>query len=601
MGETLRTALVPVLVLIALTAAVRSASAQQPLVSPVSGLVEVRVPPSETFAPLVQATGLPGDAVVRTGPGGFALVRYADSTEVVVRPGSEVRIGGEGSDGVRVMLGKVLLRIRRLITPGQERTHRTPTTVAAVRGTEFGLAVEASGRTRVYVFEGAVVVTHAALEGEAVRVEAGRMTDVRVDRRPTEPRPFEPGAFENAGAGEVERGEDRVVEGGQAPVALRWLAFADADLDALANPAYLAGGGAGVSALVFGEAAASRARVDEKPVTDDVALRALGQGLGRATMPEGVEVAAFAQADRGRDRAERAVRAPGEPTSALSREETTWRIGEARLLAALLRGSASFGVSIGHRRAVRDAESTPVGDPTDPFTSEETSDITTVSVGMRRTGLRTWGVSLHHSEVGANTSTTAGHADLAHRRDALEALMRGAWSLGSWAGWLRLGRTAGDEERTALDGAPRYTEATTIHTARVGLGIGIAPLQGLLVGLDVAGGLADERARQSDPFGGVLEDEDDVRLSGSLHAGAQAAMGGPWSLELSVLHTIEHIGRDFPVHGSGSGFTDTRTFYATRALAGLVFRRERWTGRYAIAAPPDSGRPWVHSLVVAFR
>jgi hypothetical protein len=586
----------------ALLLAPAAMAAQQAIVSPVSGTVEIRVPPDPAFLVLAEAGAYSAAAVVRTGPDGFALVRYSDGSEVVIRPGSEVRVGGEGGEGVMVRVGKVLLRMRRLLTPGQERTHRTPTTVAAVRGTEFGLAVDASGLTKVFVFEGRVAVSNAEDAAGSVEVDAGRMTEVERGRPPTPPRAFLRGEFEGGASGEVERGEDRAVESGQAPVALRWLAFPDPDVDALANPAFLADDPSpGVSALAFGELAGGGDRVERNgrrtELGEDVVERGVGLGLGRASVGRFV-VGAFAQGDAGTDRSERAVRAPGATLPEFVSEKARWRIGEGRVLAAWTLGPSSAGAEVGHRRAELDAGSAPAdGGPL--AESEQRSGITTLSFGMRRVGTWTGGVSLHHSWI-SSTTEGADHAELSSGLTAAEVLARRQRGRASFGGWLRLESTAGGEDRTSLSGVLLYREDVTIRTARIGLGFGFTPVPGTALGADLAAGVADESAIQTDAQGRTLEDEKDRRISASVHLGAQMTLTGPWRVEISVLHAVEHIDRDFVIgRDTGGSLMDVRSVYGTRATAGLLYRGRGWSGRYAVSASGEGGRPWIHSLLMS--
>ena len=586
---------------VALLPAAESVAAQQPTVSPVSGRVEIQVPPDTAFHALAEGGPFPSSAVVRTGADGFALVRYADGSEVVVRPGSEVRIGGEAEEGVLVRVGKVLLRMRRLLTPGQERTHRTPTTVAAVRGTEFGLAVERSGRTRVFVFQGLVRVSNATLEGGAVDVEAGRMTEVGVGRPPSAPRAFAAAEFEGGASGEVERGEDRAVEAGQAPVALRWLAFADADLDALANPAYLADGPvSGVSVVGFGDLGKGGARVERDGRrtldADDAMHRGLGQALGRASLGS-VRMAAVALGGAGLDRAQRSVRSPGSALPDVLDQEERWKVAEGRLMAAWVPGRTSVGLDVAQRWSSIDGESALVDSPASFEASEVRSDITTLSLGVRRVGTWTTGLSVHHVRA-ASTTRARYRAELNTSVNAVEALARRTSGAHSLAGWVRLERTTGHEDRTSTGRELIYREQAEIKTARVGVGVGLAPQPGVVIGLDVAAGLADESAVQRDGTGRTLEDEEDLRLSASVHVGAQLTLTGPWRAEVSVLHSGEHVDRDFPVARAGT-FRDARSLYGTLATAGVLYTTGSWTGRYALSTSPEAGRPWVHSLLLA--
>ncbi len=81
-------------------------------------------------------------AHVRTGSTGIGRIRYADGTDLTVKPNSVVQVVGGEAEGMWVRLGKVLIRARRLLTSGEEQTFRSPIAVAAVRGTEFGMMVE---------------------------------------------------------------------------------------------------------------------------------------------------------------------------------------------------------------------------------------------------------------------------------------------------------------------------------------------------------------------------------------------------------------------------------------------------------------------------
>ena len=597
----------PVLGLLLISALVPAALvAQQPTVTPISGIVEIRVSPGSDFLPVTEAAAYPGDAVLRTGSNGFALINYTDSTEIVVRPGTEVELGGENDEGIRVRIGRVLLRVRRLFSPGQERAHRTPTTVAAVRGTEFGLAVDSDGVTSVFVFEGRVAVSNHALTGPPIEVDAGSVTTVAPLRPPTEPRRFQSGEFERGSAGEVERGEDRAVEAGQAPTTARYLAFPDRDLDALENPAYLSvGPGNGASALLLGSGSSGGSTVTVDGVTtfdeNDGGSRGLAQALAWATLGSSVRVGVFAQGDIGVDRAVREVRVAGADASELLQQGDEWSVGEGRFMAAFQRGRTAFGLAVGHREGTRDAEVSPAGSVVPPVLTDGDSDISTLSVGVRRDGRRTWGLSYHRAEINARIETGADVVDTEGSADAVEALVRSWNDRSGWGGWLRLERSTSAEDRWE-GGAFIYREDLEVLTLRAGLGLGFMPTEEVLLSFDVAAGAADEAAQQTGPAGVLIEDEADLRLSGSVHLGAQMTISGPWRAEVSVLHTVERIDRTFDRGSNGSPITrimDVRSFFGTRARAGLLYDADRWTVRYAVSSPVEPGRAWVHSLLVA--
>jgi hypothetical protein len=70
-----------------------------------------------------------------------------------------------------------------------ERLVATPSAVLAVRGTEYGVEVDSSGRTEVAVFEGVVEIFDLNRTGPPVRVGAGQYSTIRRGQRPAEPMP----------------------------------------------------------------------------------------------------------------------------------------------------------------------------------------------------------------------------------------------------------------------------------------------------------------------------------------------------------------------------------------------------------------------------
>jgi FecR protein len=581
-------------------------AAQQPMVTPVSGVVEIRMAPGAGFSAVTESGAYPSDAVLRTGANGFALINYADSTEIVVRPGTQVELGGQSQQGVRVFLGKVLIRVRRLFTAGQERSHRTPTTVAAVRGTEFGLAVEGDGSTQVFVFEGRVAVSNSELRGPPVQVAAGNVTEVAPRRPPTDPHSFQAGEFERGSTGEIERGEDRAVEAGQAPTTARYLAFADHDLDALANPAYLAvGPQRGGSGVLLGSLSAGSQRVTTNGVKtfdeEGGERRALAQAMAWATVGKGFRLGGVVQGDVGSEQAVRAIRFPRSPEVERLQQDSNWRIAEGRLLASLQRGATAFGVAAGHRQGSQDADVSPAGSLAPPMMTDGSSNISTLSAGVRLSGRRTLGLSYHRAWVDARQDTNSNVLDTDGTRDAIEALIRSWGERAGWGGWVRVERTATAEERR-IDGALIYHEDLKVWTARAGFGLGFMPTPDLLFSLDLAGGVASETAFQINDTGARIEDEDDTRLSGSIHAGVQLTLAGPWRAEVTVLHSGERIDRRFslaPIGSAPSTATDVRSLFGTRGGVAFLYRGDRMTVRYGVMSPGEGDLPWVHTFLVA--
>ncbi len=73
--------------------------------------------------------------------------------------------------------------------PGTERRIETPSAILAVRGTEYGVAVDRSGDTTLVVFSGGVEVSDRARRGVPVLVEAGFTVRVRSGQVPGSPQP----------------------------------------------------------------------------------------------------------------------------------------------------------------------------------------------------------------------------------------------------------------------------------------------------------------------------------------------------------------------------------------------------------------------------
>ncbi|MEO1070193.1 MAG: FecR domain-containing protein [Cyanobacteria bacterium J06638_6] len=88
---------------------------------------------------------------------------------------------------INVARGQVRTRLRRFTHQGSEYEIETPAGISGVRGTEFGVAVQADGKTGIATLTGAVETT---AEGESVAVPAGFQNVMRPGAPPTEPVPL---------------------------------------------------------------------------------------------------------------------------------------------------------------------------------------------------------------------------------------------------------------------------------------------------------------------------------------------------------------------------------------------------------------------------
>lgn len=137
-----------------------------------------------------------GDAL-ETATGASARLQFADQSEVVIKPGSLLVVNRYrrflDQQGEQTELRLERGNIRNKVTPAgnDARTFKvfTPGAVAAVRGTEYYVSVDAGETTRNEVVEGRVDVS---ARGTRRDVEAGFATLARIDEPPIEPVPLLP-------------------------------------------------------------------------------------------------------------------------------------------------------------------------------------------------------------------------------------------------------------------------------------------------------------------------------------------------------------------------------------------------------------------------
>jgi len=101
---------------------------------------------------------------VRTGADGRVGIHWADGSRAELGPDSELviqrcclnKFRHTRTSHFRLNLGQVWIRIHGMLQPGSKFEVETPTIVAAVRGTIFGLRVAQDGTTRLEVYRGSV-------------------------------------------------------------------------------------------------------------------------------------------------------------------------------------------------------------------------------------------------------------------------------------------------------------------------------------------------------------------------------------------------------------------------------------------------------------
>ena len=118
---------------------------------------------------------------------GIGSVAVAQNTRMTIQRLSTL------ADGARVTIldvsrGQARLQVRSYSNPNSRLELHTPSGVAAVRGTEFGVAVAEDGKTSIATLEGQV---EAISQGVDVPVDAGLASIIRPGEPPTPPLPLD--------------------------------------------------------------------------------------------------------------------------------------------------------------------------------------------------------------------------------------------------------------------------------------------------------------------------------------------------------------------------------------------------------------------------
>src|SRR5262245_28375117 len=217
---------------------------------------------------------IPGDEIDTRG-GGRVVIDLSDGSLVVIRPNSRIVINNYRAatslrDLFRIVIGQVRVKIKHLAGKPNPYRVNSPTASILVRGTEFGVAVDYSGDTRVVVYEGLVEVESLSDPRRRVLLAPGRGALVRPNE---DIRFFTPGpgseisergninnGINNGGTGFADMGADpavssgsgiraqlsndyeryisSIVEPGQSSPLVRFTAFPESHFDTFDNPAY---------------------------------------------------------------------------------------------------------------------------------------------------------------------------------------------------------------------------------------------------------------------------------------------------------------------------------------------------------------------------
>jgi hypothetical protein len=157
----------------------------------VEGSVDVLPAGSDTWRPASAGERVQAGSRIRTGPGSAAVLVFFDGSTTNLEAETEIAViemsSPRGNDRV-ILLEQALGQTYSRVQQSPERESRfeieTPTTLVAVRGTEFSTAVETDGTTHVAVTEGTVEVT---AQETTVVVLVGQKTAVHPGQIPGDP------------------------------------------------------------------------------------------------------------------------------------------------------------------------------------------------------------------------------------------------------------------------------------------------------------------------------------------------------------------------------------------------------------------------------
>jgi hypothetical protein len=159
-------------------------------VSAVQGQVSVKLHDAADFAPLGTRQRVGSGDTIRTGPGSSVdlnwvdgtRIRLASDTTMTVRSCQINQSSGTETSLFDLSIGKIWVRVLKLLSQKSKFEVHTPTATAGVRGTIFSVQVDGSGKTSVSVDEGAVAVSPArAGTSTASEVQAKQAFDVGAD------------------------------------------------------------------------------------------------------------------------------------------------------------------------------------------------------------------------------------------------------------------------------------------------------------------------------------------------------------------------------------------------------------------------------------
>ncbi|MFH1379374.1 MAG: FecR family protein [bacterium] len=188
------------------------AYAIEAVITSVSGTVEVY---SQTTKERVEAKVgemLSLDHVIYTRKNSTAEITLSTGHQIKVNENTIFSLQSltETKTKVKLPFGKLRAKVSKL-TSGEEFEVETPAATCSIRGTEFELAVNQAGETRLAVFTG-MVEAREMITGKSVIVGAGAYSSIIKGVAPTEPKPMEEKGGEDKGEKETKSTDDRLAD-----------------------------------------------------------------------------------------------------------------------------------------------------------------------------------------------------------------------------------------------------------------------------------------------------------------------------------------------------------------------------------------------------
>ncbi|MFH1538840.1 MAG: FecR family protein [bacterium] len=177
-----------------------------------TGTVEMRAFDTEEWKAAAEGTKVDAGASVRCGADSSAFLNWSGNT-VKVHPLSTVKVGALIADPVtglqqselNLLDGKTFARAKKLTTKESSFTIKTPSAIAGVRGTDFGVSFSVESQTTsVAVLSDSVVVEAGGVE---MVVSESMATMVEMGAPPIEPTPIPPMMLQEFQADVEEVGE----------------------------------------------------------------------------------------------------------------------------------------------------------------------------------------------------------------------------------------------------------------------------------------------------------------------------------------------------------------------------------------------------------